>query len=200
MLRRIASFKSVCSATSVMTFSLPSVNSRYPFAVLAVRTGACFGAANASVKALQIQLGLVNPEKSANNGFVEEFGLSFNITPPAEEPGATKRPRHPWGSDAGPYYAPDTLHDCNHGIECRQSFGWIDSCVQLSGVCLTVHEHNHAKKEKILHMLNVMTFDPFALWLFSSMRRRTRRLIAKPWRVWSSALWVTAVTGSKFAW
>ncbi|CAB1101830.1 unnamed protein product [Ectocarpus sp. CCAP 1310/34] len=130
--------------------------------VLAVRSGACFGAANARAKALQIQLGFMNPQKSANNGFAEEFGLSFNVTPPAEEPGATKRRRHPWGSDAGPYYAPDTLHDCNHGIDCRQSYGWIDSCKQLSGVCLTVHEHNHAEKKKFLHMLNAMKFDRFA--------------------------------------
>lgn len=130
--------------------------------MLSVRSGACFGAANGRAKALQIQLSFMNPGKSSTNGYVQEFGLSFDITPPLEEPGATKRRTHPWGSDAGPYYAPDTLHDCNHGLECRRLFGGVDSCAQLSGVCLTVHEQNHAKKKRFLHMLNVMKFDRFA--------------------------------------
>ena len=146
-----------------MAVDLPGQQCTFAHAVLAVRSGACFGAANARVKALQVQLSFMNPVESAINGTVKEFGLSFDITPPApEEPGATKRIPHPLGSDAGPYYAPDTLHDCNHGIECRRRFGGVDSCEQLSGVCLTVHEQNHAKKKKFLHMLNVMKFDRFA--------------------------------------
>ena len=144
-----------------MTVSRAGHNARLPFAVLAVRSGACFGAANARPKGLQIQLGFMDPGKTAI-GQVPEFGLSFNVKPPPEELDATKRRNHPLGSDAGPYYAPDTLHDCNHGIECRQQFAGIDSCLQLKGVCLTVHEQAFAKHKKFLSMLNVMKFDRFA--------------------------------------
>lgn len=66
-------------------------------------------------KALQIQSGFMDPRKTANNGLVQEYGLSFNITPLPEEPDATKRIKHPLWNDAGAYYAPDTPHGCNHG-------------------------------------------------------------------------------------
>ncbi|CAB1105581.1 unnamed protein product [Ectocarpus sp. CCAP 1310/34] len=79
-----------------------------------------------------------------------------------EDPTATVRRTHALGSNAGPYYGPDTLHDCNHGDDFRQKYGGIDTCAQLSGVNLNAHEQNHAKKKKFLHMLNVMKFDRFA--------------------------------------
>ncbi|CAB1103886.1 unnamed protein product [Ectocarpus sp. CCAP 1310/34] len=131
-------------------------------AELAVRSGACFGSAVQRTKALQIQVAHHQPGKSADiNGIVEEYGLSFDIQPLEEDPTATVRRTHALGSNAGPYYGPDTLHDCNHGDDCRQKYGGIDTCAQLSGVNLNAHEQNHAKKKKFLHMLNVMKFDRF---------------------------------------
>ncbi|CAB1117156.1 unnamed protein product [Ectocarpus sp. CCAP 1310/34] len=123
----------------------------------AVRSRSCFGSALQRTKALQIQVAHHQPGKSADiNGIVEEYGLSFGIQPLEEDPTTTVRRTHALGSNAGPYYGPDTLHDCNHGDDCRQKYGGIDTCAQLSGFNLNAHEQNHAKKKKFLHMLNVM--------------------------------------------
>lgn len=116
------------------------------------------------VKALQIQLAHGNPGESAGeDGKVAGFGLSFNIALPQDRPGATTRKPHPYeGDTAGPYFAPDATHDSNHGIGCRQKYGGLSSCTQISGLNLNSHEQNHSKKKKYLRMLNVMKFDRFA--------------------------------------
>ena len=133
------------------------------FTELAVHSGACFGGAVHRGKALYIQVAFHQTGKSADiNGIVKEYGLSFDIQPLQENPAATVRRTHALGSNAGPYYGPDTLHDCNHEDDCRRKYGGIYSYTQLSGVNLNAHEQNHAKKKKFLHMLNVIKFDRFA--------------------------------------
>ncbi|CAB1104054.1 unnamed protein product [Ectocarpus sp. CCAP 1310/34] len=122
-----------------------------------------FGWAVQRTKALQIQVAQRQPRKNADiNGIVEEYGLPFDIQPLQEDPTAIVRRTHALRSNAGPYYGPDTLHDCNHGDDSRQKYGGIDSCAQLSGVNLNAYEQNHAKKKKFLRTLNVMKFDRFA--------------------------------------
>lgn len=129
--------------------------------VRALRSGAPFGAAVHCSKFIQIFCSNCNPGESADSeGKVAGFSLSFNIKP---EETPSERIPHPYHrEEAGPYFAPDHLHDFNHNDGCREKYGKLHTCSQLAGVNLNVHEQNHAKKKKFLAMTNTMGFDRFS--------------------------------------
>lgn len=148
---------------------------------LAVRSGACFGSAVQRTKALKIQVAHYQPGKSADiDGFVEEYGLSFDIQPLQEDPTATVRRTHALRSNAGPYYGPDTMHDCNHGDDCRQKVRWDRLMRPAVGGQPQRAQQNHAKKKMFLHMLNVMKFDrfPFVVTLINENEAINRKSVA----------------------
>lgn len=132
--------------------------------VRALRSGAAFGAAVHCPKFLQIWCSNVNPGESADSeGKVAGFSVCFNIVWKEPEGTPSGRVPHPYeGEDAGPYFAPDHVHDCNHGADCRRKYGELATCCQLAGVNCNVHEQNHQKKRNFLAMLNTMGFDRFS--------------------------------------
>ena len=118
-------------------------------------------------KFLQIWCSNGNPGESADSeGRVAGFSVCFNIKWEEPEAATAGRVPHPYlGEDAGPYFVPDHLHDCNHGADCRDKYGELSTCCQLAGVNCNVQGQNQQKKKKFLAMLNTMGFDRFSFMM-----------------------------------
>ena len=126
-----------------------------------LRGGVGFGTPVHAVKSLQIALSGYNPGESASEeGFVEGYGLPFNIKPPTNS--RVRKPHPVIGKTAGLYLSSDGPHETNHGAQCKALFDGIRTCDELAGVNLNAHEQNHAKKKKYSSSLNVMGSDSFA--------------------------------------
>lgn len=121
-----------------------------------IQAGVGFGAAEHSVKALQIALSGDSLGSGADeHGRIPGYNISFNFARCT-----TSGSGHPYsGSKCGMYLGPDGRHEGDHDGPCREKFGGISKCPQLTAVNLI--PQNHSKNMKHQPSVNGMTFDTF---------------------------------------